>query len=324
MALGAVIDGCPAGVVWNQSLLQLSLDRRRPGQNDLTSARGEADQCEILSGVHENVTLGTPIAAIVRNVDARPQDYSPERVEARRGHASDLWAEKFGHADPRGSGRASGRETLSRVIGGAVARMFVTQLYPEAQVVAFTSRIGLIGLSVEDCTDAAEALEGDPWHCDEFKTRCPSSEKNELMENLLREAKQTGESYGGMAFVRLNGLPRGLGQPVFNKLKADLVAAMMGVGATAGVEIGRGFESASASGREYHSDRQDYGGLRGGISTGDPIDLNVAFKPASTRGKMATEGRHDPCIVPRAVPVLEAMAWLVLADQILQARLDRV
>jgi chorismate synthase len=323
-AMGAVIDGCPAGVVWQQELLNRSLERRRPGANALTSSRQEPDRVEILSGVYESVTLGTPIAAVIRNVDARSQDYKPEQMQTRRGHATDLWQIKYGHSDPRGSGRASGRETVSRVIGGAVARMFVTQLYPEAQVVAFVSRVGRIGLSESDCLDAAEALESDPWHCDEFSTRCPSAEKNEQIESLLREAKETGESFGGIAFVRMAGLPRGLGQPVFGKLKSELSSAFMSLGATTGVEIGQGFESAQESGKEFHTSRQDYGGLRGGISTGDPISMKVAFKPASTREDMAREGRHDPCIVPRAVPVLEAMAWLVLADQILLSRLDRV
>ena len=324
VGLGAVVDGCPAGVVWSQELLNRSLERRRPGLNALTSSRRETDRVEILSGVHENVTLGTPIAAVLYNEDARSTDYKLEQMKARQGHASDLWQDKYGHSDPRGSGRASGRETVSRVIGGAVARMLVTQLYPEAQVIAFVSRIGLVALSDADCSDAAEALENDPWHVDEFSLRCPSAEKNERMEAMVREAKETGESYGGVAFVRLAGLPRGLGQPVFGKLKSELSSAFMSIGATCGVEMGQGFAAAQESGKEFHNSRQDYGGLRGGISTGDPISFKVAFKPASTRMDMALQGRHDPCIVPRAIPVLEAMAWLVLADQILLSRLDRV
>lgn len=321
--MGAVIDGCPAGVVWQQELLNRSLERRRPG-GALTSSRQESDRVEILSGVHENITLGTPIAAVVRNEDARSRDYTPEMLRMRQGHATDLWQSKYGHSDPRGSGRASGRETVSRVVGGAVARMLASQLHPDLQVISFVSRIGRVGLSEADELDAAEALESDPWHVDEFSLRCPSAEKNEQMESLIREAKESGESYGGVAFVRLAGVPRGLGQPVFAKLKSELTSAFLGVGASCGVEIGQGFESARASGKEFHNPRQDYGGLRGGISTGDPISLRVAFKPASSREDVARQGRHDPCIVPRAIPVLEAMAWLVLADQILLARLDRV
>jgi chorismate synthase len=322
--MGAMVDGCPAGVVWQQEMLHRFMQRRRPGANPLTSGRQESDEVEILSGVYENLTLGTPIAALVRNNDARSSEYRPEQIAARQGHATDLWQNKYGHSDPRGSGRASGRETLSRVIGGAIARMFVTQLYPEAQVIAFVSRIGLISLNSDDCIDAAEALESDPWHVDEFSLRCPSPEKNGQMESLISEAKTSGESYGGTAFVRIAGIPSGLGQPVFAKLKSELAAAFLSLGATCGFEFGRGFESAQSSGKEFHSTGQDYGGMRGGISTGDPITMNVAFKPTSTRKDMALQGRHDPCIVPRAVPVLEAMCWLVVADHILLARLDRV
>lgn len=323
-ALGAVVDGCPAGVVWQQEMLHRFMERRRPGQNKFVSSRQEPDQVEVLSGVYDNLTLGTPITAVVYNKDARSNDYNPKQMAMRQGHATDLWQDKFGHSDPRGSGRASGRETLSRVIGGAIARMFVNQVYPEAQIIAFTKRIGSTGLSDADCVDIAEAIESDPWHIDEFSLRCPSAEKNEQMEMLMAEARETGESYGGESFIRLAGLPRGLGQPVFAKLKSELSGAFMSLGATAGVELGLGFESAKASGKEFHNSRQDYGGIRGGLSTGDPITFKVAFKPTSTRKEMATEGRHDPCIVPRAVPVLESMAWLVLADQILLSRLDRV
>ena len=323
-ALGAVIDGCPAGVAWDQDLLDGALARRRPGANPLTSARAEPDQVEILSGVYENKTLGTPIAAVIRNRDQRSEDYAPERMAQRRGHATDLWATKYGHSDPRGSGRASGRETVSRVVGGAVAQMFVRTVVPDACVIAFTARIGLNALSHADCIDAAVALENEPWSVDQFSLRCPSAEKNELMEVNLTEAKQKGESYGGEVFIQVNGLPVGLGQPVFDKLRSDLAHAFLSVGATSGVEFGHGFAAAQMSGAEFHGPRQEYGGMRGGLSTGDPLTAQVAFKPTSSRGEVATGGRHDPCIVPRAVPVLEAMTWLTLADHILLSRLDRV
>ena len=323
-ALGAVIDGCPAGVRWQADLLTKFMDRRRPGQSLVSSARDEPDAVEVLSGIFEGQTLGTPIAAIVRNRDARSDDYTPERLAMRRGHATDLWATKFGHSDPRGSGRASGRETLARVIGGAVARMLVTQLVPAVRVIAFTSRVGTIHLKPSDCADAAEALEEDPWQVDQFTTRCPSIEKNELIEMLLSEAKQNGESYGGEVFVAVHGLPAGLGQPVFDKIKAEFARAFLSVGATAAFETGDGLRAAEVSGAEFHHARQEYGGVRGGLTTGDPVTMRVAFKPTSSRGEMATAGRHDPCIVPRAVPVLEAMTWLTLADQILRSRLDRV
>ncbi|MGE4132134.1 MAG: chorismate synthase [Bdellovibrionales bacterium] len=323
-AMGTVVEGCPAGVVWQQEMLNRFLERRRPGLNAMTSMRQEPDQVEILSGVYENITLGTPIAAVIRNVDARSSDYTKENLAMRPGHATDLWQEKFGHSDPRGSGRASGRETVSRVLGGAIARMMVTQLYPEAQVIAFVSRMGLIGLNDADCVDVAEALEGDPWQIDEFSVRCPSAEKNEQMQMLLTQARETGESYGGEIFLRAAGLPRGLGQPVFGKIKSQFGSAFLSIGATLGVEFGVGFEAAKMSGREFHGPGQDYAGVRGGITTGDPISIKIVFKPTSTRGDMAKVGRHDPSIVTRAVPVVEAMTWLVLADQILRSRLDRI
>lgn len=292
-AMGAVIEGCPAGVIWRQDVMDDFLARRRPG-GELTSARREPDQVEILSGVFEGKTLGTPIGAVIRNRDARPGDYSNPEIKTRRGHATDLWQEKYGHSDPRGSGRASGRETVSRVIGGSVARMLVEQLCREARIESITERIG-------------------PVEGDETK-----------MAELLRAACESGESYGGIVRIRISGIPRGLGTPVFGKLKSRLASAYLGIGATNGIDIGDGFASAALSGGEFHSQEQEYGGIRGGISTGDPVSVRIAFKPTSSRLGVAKSGRHDPCIIPRAIPVLEAMTWLVLADLILLSRLDRI
>lgn len=323
-AMGAVIDGCPAGVVWQQDMLNRFLERRRPGQSAFVSQRNERDQVQVLSGVYESLTLGTPIAMTIANEDQRSKDYTPEMLATRPGHATDLWQDKYRHSDPRGSGRASGRETVSRVMGGAVARMLVNQLYPDANIIGFVSRIGVIGMTDTEALDAAEALEGDPWNVDEFSLRCPSQERNDEMEEMLVRARETGESYGGIAYLRLVGLPRGLGQPVFQKFKSELAMAYMSLGATVGIEVGQGFSSSELSGKEFHKTQQDYGGVRGGLTTGDPVTLKVAFKPTSSREHTALKGRHDPCIVPRAIPVLEAMTWLVLADQILLARIDRV
>ena len=232
---------------------------------------------------------------IVRNIDARSKDYTREKVQSRPGHAADLWQEKFGHSDFRGSGRASGRETVARVMAAAVAEMFVHAQVPECQITGTIVHLG-------------------PWK---------GTETDKISAGLIK-AKAEGESYGGVVEIALQGLPRGLGQPVFHKLKTDLAAAMMSVGATVGVEFGDGFSSTDKLGSSFHDQTQNYGGLRGGISTGDPVSLRVAFKPASTLGAMAREGRHDPAIVPRAVPVLEAMAWLVVADHLLWRRLDEV
>ncbi len=322
--MGAVIDGCPAGVHWRQELLEAFLERRRPGRQELTSARDEADKAEILSGVFEGRTLGTPISAVIYNRDARSSDYKSEDMKMRRGHATDLWQEKYGHSDPRGSGRASGRETVSRVLAGSVARMLVEQLYPEVRVLAWTSAVGEIALSHEESNSVREKFSQDPWAIDAFSTRCPSVEKNASIESLLRTAKEQGESFAGVASLTILNPPKYLGQPVFGKLKNSLASAMMSVGATMGFEIGEGFAGAAAKGNEFHSLSQDYGGLRGGLSTGEPISMRVALKPTSSRQEVAKLGRHDPCIVIRAIPVLEAMVWLVLADQILLARLDKI
>lgn len=325
-AMGAVIDGCPAGVIWKQELLDQFLERRRPGKSNLTSGRQEHDRVEILSGVFDGKTLGTPIAAVIRNADARSEDYRPEALATRPGHATDLWQEKYGHSDPRGSGRASGRETVSRVIAGAVARMLVEQLHPEIRVLGFVEKIGPVEISSEERDVVLRTYENNPSRVDEFSLRCPVPQKNQAMEDLLRAAKENGESYGGVAAIRLLHVPRGLGEPVFYKLKSTLSSAFMSIGATMGFEIGAGFASGEASGAEFHSPEagvDNYGGLRGGITTGEPIALRIAFKPTSSRREMALKGRHDPCIVPRAVPVLEAMAWTVLADQLLLNRTNK-
>jgi chorismate synthase len=296
-ALGVVIDGCPAGVQWNEELLRVNMNRRKPG-GAIVSSRQESDEVKILSGVFEGKTLGTPIAAVVYNQDARSQDYKPEAMKMRQGHATDLWQEKFGHSDPRGSGRASGRETLCRAIAGSVAQMFVTTVCKDATVTAKTKQVGT--LLINDTSESALQL-----------------------TELLMKAKETGESYGGTAEISVKGIPSGLGQPVFRKFKSDLAAAIMSIGATTSVEIGDGFSGTELKGSEFHSSEQNYGGLRGGITTGEPMRVSVAFKPTSTIKDMAKAGRHDPCIIPRALPVLEAMTWLVIADHLLWCRLDR-
>jgi chorismate synthase len=320
-ALGCVIDGCPAGVEINKDRLQKWLERRRPGQSAVVTSRQESDQVEIVSGVFANKTLGTPIAMFVRNHDARSKDYARESVPLRPGHATDLWDAKFGHSDFRGSGRASGRETVARVMAGAVAEMFLQQAVPQIQVLGFVSQLGPWSLN-QICL--AKAREAAPWSSEAFVARFPDASLSVDIEAGLLKAKAAGESFGGVCELVIRGAPKGLGQPVFHKFKADLGAAMLGVGATSAVEFGEGFAATSKVGSEFHSEGQSYGGIRGGIATGEPIDLKVAFKPTSTLGKMAKEGRHDPAILPRALPVLEAMAWLVLADHFLWQRLDKI
>lgn len=304
VALGAVIDGCPAGVPFDESLLRREMERRRPG-GKAVSARAEEDRPEILSGVYEGKTLGTPIAIIVRNTDARSADYAG--LAPRAGHADDVWREKFGHSDPRGGGRSSGRETVARVIGGAVARMFLKQAAPSVRVQGFATQVGPLKLGATP--EQAQARAGEA-------------------EAFLIEAKQAGQSYGGAADFWIDGAPAGLGQPVFHKLKAELAGSVMSVGAVCGIEIGDGFEAVGAEGTEFHSagpsEQGRYGGIRGGISTGERIRLRVAFKPTSSVLDVAKKGRHDPCIVPRAIPVIESMLWLVLADQLIWKLSDRL
>jgi len=317
-ALGVVIDGCPANLQFDEDLLRKELERRRPG-GKLVSQRKEEDLPEILSGVFEGKTLGTPIAMIVRNKDPKSQDYEALRNSPRAGHADDVWGLKFGHRDHRGGGRSSGRETVSRVLAGAVAQMCCRHLAPEIQMKAYSSRVGSYSLS--------EIERENVWQedVDQFTARFPSPQHEKVRE-LLTLAQAQGESYGGVAEIRIKGVPEGLGQPVFHKLKADLAQAYMSVGATAGVELGAGSESSEAMGTEFHQHprSENYGGIRGGISTGEEILLKVYFKPTSSILDVAKKGRHDPFIVTRAIPVLEAMTWLVLADHLLWQRGDRL
>ncbi len=323
IALGAVIDGCPAGVLWNHDLLLADLERRRPGQNAVVSQRAEQDNPEVMSGVFENKTLGTPIAVIVRNHDAKSNDYDKIKNQPRAGHADDVWKQKFGHADHRGGGRSSGRETVSRVIGGSVAKMLIHATNPALKIYGFANQIGEFLLT----TTERESFFSKVQNADDYSARFPAARHLEVFE-ALKKAQKEGDSWGGQAEIVVKGVPPGLGQPVFHKLKADLAAAMMSVGATSGFEIGAGTEAISQRGTEFHAQSaqaqaDQYGGLRGGITTGEDLILRVSFKPTSSILDVAKRGRHDPCIVPRAIPVLEAMVAMVIADHILWSRLDR-
>lgn len=308
-ALGAVVDGCPAGVPLTREEIQAALDRRRPGQSALTTARAEGDQVELLSGLFEGKTLGTPIAAIVRNVDQRSGDYDKLKTTDRKGHADLVWRTRFQHRDHRGGGRTSGRETLSRVIGGAIAEALLAREAPAIKTVAWVSKVGplLAGAPHAGLTRA---------EVDAHPTRCPDPGAAEEMAKMILEAKQRGDSWGGAIDVRVEGLPVGLGEPVFGKLKALLAYALGSVGAVAGVSWGaeEGPSSLELPGSAFHARTDVYGGVQGGLSNGAPITLRVFFKPPATLGDHAKAGRHDPCILPRAVPVMEAMVSLVLAD----------
>lgn len=330
-ALGVVIDGCPAGVPFDEGRLRSELARRRPGTvtasgESITSARAESDEPEILSGVYQGVTLGTPIAMLVRNQDARSKDYQEIAEKPRVGHADDVWRGKFGHTDPRGGGRSSGRETVARVMAGAVAQMLLAKLCPGLSVRGFARQIGPLLLSDEELVALDEAALS-VQQIDAFAARLPSARLSKQVTDLLVAAKQEGRSYGGIIELWMDGVPASLGQPVFHKLKADLAQAMLSVGSTSSVELGDGVEVASAEGSTFHSKVEKplrYGGVRGGISTGERIVLRVACKPTASVLHVAKAGRHDPCIVPRAIPVLEAMAYVVLADHALWQRTDRL
>jgi chorismate synthase len=335
-AIGCVIDGCPAGVAITTEQIQGDLDRRRPGKASWTSARQEPDQVEILSGIFEGKSLGTPIAAIIRNVDARSSDYKEIQAAVaagsnpvRVGHADDLWREKFGHSDVRGGGRASGRETATRVLAGSIAKQLVAAMAKNLNVVGFSSAIGNDKLEDSEYQALVKKFEAGKLgtdSIDKMVARFPSSTREKKIEALLVDAVKSGKSYGGAAEILISGVPRGTGQPVFHKLKSDLLGAYLSIGATAGAEFGAGFSASDKEGTQFHrgGSVDQYGGIRGGLATGELISARVAFKPTSTVMDAAKKGRHDPCIVPRAIPVLEAMTWLVLADHLLWSRLDRV
>ncbi|MDF1561712.1 MAG: chorismate synthase [Deltaproteobacteria bacterium] len=336
-ALGCVIDGCPAGLALDLSALQAELDRRRPGQGAGASPRQEGDRVELLSGVHEGLTLGTPIAALIRNEDARPRDYEALAGLYRPGHADYTYEAKYGHRDPRGGGRASARETAARVIAGAVARQWLASLLP-LEVVAWVQAVGEV-----------EATGVDPervnqHEVDVSEVRCPDPLASTQMIDAIDAARAERDSLGGVVVCVARGLPPGLGEPVFDKLPARLAAAALSLPASRGFEIGEGFRAARMKGSE-HNDPLAFeegrvrslpnraGGVLGGISTGESLLFRVAFKPVATIGQpqstidregvgatLEARGRHDACVLPRAVPIVEAMTCLVLADLVLEQR----
>ncbi|HSP77023.1 MAG TPA: chorismate synthase [Myxococcaceae bacterium] len=312
-ALGSIIDGCPSGIPLERELIQAALDRRRPGQSSITTARSEADQVEILSGVFEGKTLGTPIAAIVRNTNQRSEDYDRLKYVDRPGHADAVWRERFKHRDHRGGGRTSGRETLCRVIGGAVAEAYLASALPSVRTVAWVAQVGNLVSAVPEPGLTREQVDAHP-------TRCPDPVVREEMSRRILAAKEAGDSLGGSIDVRVEGLPVGLGEPIFGKLKALLAQALGSVGAVTGVVWGPPdlLSRIELTGSVFHSQKDTYGGIQGGLTNGEPVYLRVFFKPPATLAEHAKGGRHDPCIMPRAVPVLEAMVSLVLADLALQ------
>lgn len=328
-AIGAVIDGCPAGVAFDLEMLTRDLARRRPGQAN-TTTRVEADEPEILSGVFEGRTTGAPIAVVVRNTDQRSQDYEPLRELYRPSHADFTYEAKYGHRDHRGGGRASARETLARVVGGAVARMYLAT-QGSVEVIAAVTAMGPV-----ESRRTIEAMSAERvWSSD---IRADDPETAERMRAHLATMKMSGDSTGGVVSVRVDGVPAGLGEPIYDKLSARLAGAMMSINGSTGFEVGSGFEAARRTGSTNNDPfvvedgvmrtlTNNSGGIQGGISNGMPITFRVAFKPPSSIAQTQQhgtseksvvdhliEGRHDPSIVIRAVPVVEAMTLLVLAD----------
>lgn len=339
-ALGATIDGCPAGLPLEEEQIQQELDRRKPGQSRITTQRREDDAVEILSGVFEGRTTGTPIGLLIRNQDQRSRDYSHIAEKYRPSHADYTYDQKFGIRDYRGGGRSSARETAARVAAGAIARQLLAQWGIKVQ--AYVSVVGELTLSK-------------PYHeldlslTDSNIVRCPDPAMAEKMIEYIDEVRKARDTVGGVVTGVISGVPAGLGEPVFNKLHATLGAAMLGINAVKGFEYGSGFEGVKMRGSQHNDlfytdadgntrTRTNFsGGIQGGISNGEDIYFRVAFKPVATimqdqesidtHGQTTTvsgKGRHDPCVLPRAVPIVEAMAALVMADFYLLNRSGKV
>nr|AUG32525.1 chorismate synthase [Paulinella longichromatophora] len=333
--VGVIVDGCPPRLEVNQELIQLELDRRRPGQSKITTPRKEADQVEILSGLLNGVTLGTPIAMIVRNKDQRPGDYKEMQVAFRPSHADATYQGKYGIQSRSGGGRASARETIGRVAGGAIAKQLLKKVN-NTEIIAWVSQIHTIKADLDPSKVTLNAVESNI-------VRCPDKRAADKMIEHIQIIGNQGDSCGGVIECIVNHPPLGLGIPVFDKLEADLAKALMSLPATKGFEIGSGFASTQLKGSEHNDPfinndegifstmTNNSGGIQGGISNGEKIQLRVAFKPTATIRKaqrtidsvgssviLAAKGRHDPCVLPRAVPMVEAMVALVLADHLLR------
>ncbi|MBD3160528.1 MAG: chorismate synthase [Candidatus Eisenbacteria bacterium] len=329
-SVGAVVDGCPPRLALTEEEIQAQLDRRRPGQSRLTTQRREKDRVRILSGLFEGRTLGTPILLLVENEDAKAGAYEPFRDLYRPSHADYTVEAKYGIRDWRGGGRASARETVGRVAAGAIAEKLLAAALG-VEIVGWVARVADIEAVVDPVRVRRDVVDADP-------TRCPDPEAAKRIAERIDAIRREGDSLGGVVELAVRGLPPGLGQPVFEKLDAALAGAMMGLPAAKGVEIGSGFEGTTWTGSRHNDPfvpaggrirtaSNHSGGIQGGISNGEPLRVRVGFKPTATiRKEQATvdragnarsleaTGRHDPCVLPRAVPIVEAMAALVLAD----------
>ncbi len=333
--IGVVIDGCPPKIDISPADIQRELDRRRPGQSKITTQRKEEDRCEIVSGIFDGKTLGTPIAILVRNKDARAEDYVEIARKFRPSHADFSYEAKYGIRNWQGGGRASARETIARVAAGAVAKKILAILYSNFEIVGYVAQIHDIIAKINRSSVKMKDAEKNA-------VRCPDVAAAKRMESLIGQIRDEGDSVGGVIECVVRGIPAGLGEPVFDKLEADLAKAMLSLPATKGFEIGSGFAATHMRGSEHNDPFEmrggkirtatnNSGGVQGGISNGEEIYFRVAFKPTATiaheqktvnisreQTKLSARGRHDPCVLPRAVPIVEAMAALVLCDHALR------
>lgn len=338
-ALGVVIEGCPAGLEIDEEFIQSELDRRKPGQSKITTQRKESDNFEILSGVFEGRSTGTPISILIRNKDQKSKDYSHIADKFRPSHADYTFQAKYGLRDYRGGGRSSARETVARVAAGAIAKQLLAHYGISCQ--AFVSQVGALKLE-------KNYQELDLAQTDSNIVRCPDAEMAEQMIELIDQTRKNRDTIGGIITGVIQGTPAGLGEPVFDKLHAEIGKAMLSINAVKGFEFGSGFDgiqmNGSAHNDEFFTEGDEVktktnhsGGIQGGISNGEDIYFNVAFKPVATimqdqasvneGGEAVTvsgKGRHDPCVVPRAVPIVEAMSALVIADYLLISRSNRL
>lgn len=338
VAIGVTIDGCPAGLEIDEAFIQSELDRRKPGQSKITTQRKEADAVKILSGTFEGKSTGTPIAMVIENEDQRSKDYSHIAETFRPSHADYTYDAKYGVRDYRGGGRSSARETAARVAAGAIAKLFLNKLGVEVN--AFVSQVGDIKAPHYSTLDFSKT--------EDNIVRCPDAPTAEAMIALIDQVRQDRDTIGGIVTCVIKNTPVGLGEPVFDKLHAELGKAMLSINAVKGFEYGSGFEGIRLRGSEHNDEfyndggkiktkTNHSGGIQGGISNGEDIYFNVAFKPVATimqdqqtvnkAGEEATvsgKGRHDPCVVPRAVPIVEAMAAIVLLDFFLRNKSSKI
>ena len=335
--VGVVIDGCPPRLALSEQDIQPDLDRRRPGQSDIVSPRKEEDVCRILSGVFQGLTLGTPISIMVQNTDARPEAYKEMETMYRPSHADFTYQAKYGIRNWQGGGRASARETIGRVAAGAVAKKLLNNLFPGIEILAYVTSIHDIEAEVNPETVTSREVEANV-------VRCPDTVAATKMIERIKQVRSEGDSVGGVLEGVIRRAPAGLGEPVFDKLEADLAKAMLSLPATKGFEIGSGFAGSTIerlrAQRRFSNEGNSGANINeffrrnpGGISNGEPLVFRVAFKPTATIAKpqqtvtvsgenaeLAARGRHDPCVLPRAVPMVEAMAALVLCDHALRQR----